>query len=323
MTSSAGGRVSAFGAALLIAACSAVLVIDTPRADALTQHRVTLSQSHPVFDGDFAGIAGSFEEATSAVTPTPIGCGNPDGTSDAENPPPFGTMCDLIPLRVVVPTNVDPADDFVVSIALSWTDSAGAATGQEGGVTDLDLHLYDNRQIERRTDPEGTYTLITSSNGTAIPEVVKVCCPDLGDYNIVIANVGPGANTSYHVHAEMSILKAEKIFELLADKPAAGHPASDDDNTLPADLSDVGFVSPGLAGLTPAEFDGDLSGFANAPLEAALLAPSAAPEAVRVSRPAQVSGVTLALWLSLLPLGIAGGAFGSWWRRRNAAGSLT
>jgi len=300
-----------------------VLVVDAPNAVALTQNRITLSHSHQVFDADYPAIPGSFEESTSAVTPEPTDCGNPDGESDTDNPPTFGTMCDTIPLRVVVPTDIDPGDDFIISVALSWTDSPGKAVGngQEGGVTDVDLHLFDNQQIEKRAGSTG-YTEITASNGTAIPEVVKVCCPDLVDYNVVIANVGPGANTGYHIHAEMKILKADKIYELLADKPAT-HPASTDDNTLPADFSDVPAVAPGLGGLTLSDdFDGDLSQFANAPLETALQAPDTGSQTVRIEKPSDVSGMTLLLWLGALPVGLLGGAAGYWVRRRNAAGRL-
>jgi hypothetical protein len=304
---------------MLVATSTAVLVVDVPHAAALTQNRITLSHSHHVFDADYSGIPGSFEEATSAVSPEPTDCGNPDGTSDTEQTPTFGTMCDLIPLRVVVPTDIDPGDDFVISIALSWTDSPGDAAGQNGTVTDMDLHLYDNEQIKKRTNSTG-FTEITASNGTSIPEVVKICCPDLGDYNVVIANVGPGANTSYHVHAEMKILKADKIFEMLADKPATAGPATTDD-ALPTDSSGGPVISPGLGGLTPAEFDGDLSGFANAPLEDALRTPTAPNQTTHVTKPAAVSGLALALWLGL-PLGVLGGGVGYWVRRRHAAARL-
>lgn len=311
----------ACGATLLMAS-ALVLVVDSSPASALTQKRISISGSHRVFDGDYPPIPASFEESTNAVTPTPTGCGNPDGTSDTESPPPFGAMCDTIPLRVSPPTDLGTGDDYVVTVVLSWDDNVGGPLGQGGTVTDLDLHFYDNGQIAMRDDPEDdSMTEITSSAGAVIPESIKICCPDLVDYNIVVVNAGAGANTGYHIHAEMKILKADKIFELLAESPTATT-SPEGPNTLPEDLSNVPLPVtiddlanvPGL--------DTDFGDLASAPLEKALEGLPDSSQTVGVSKPAPVSGATVALWLGLMPvLGIgSAGVFA--WRRRHAATSL-
>jgi hypothetical protein len=311
----------ALGAVLLIASALA-LVADAQPASALTKKRITIDGAHKVFDGDYPPIPASFEESTTAVTPTPTGCGNPDGTPDSENPPPFGAMCDTIPLRINPPTDIGPADDYVVTIVVSWDDNAGEPVGAGGTVADLDLHFFDNGQIAKRADPEDTSTTeITSSAGATIPESIKICCPDLIDYNIVVVNAGAGPNTGYHVHVEMKILKAEKIFELLAESPTATT-RPDDPGTLPEDLSNVP-LPVGIDDLASVPgLDTDFGDLASAPLEKALEGLPSGTETVGISKPSPVSGMTVALWLALMPaLGIASAAVFAW-RRRNAVSSL-
>jgi hypothetical protein len=311
----------ALGAVLLVASALA-FVVHTEPASALTQKRISVDGSHRIFDADYPPIPATFEEGTNAVTPTPTGCGNPDGTPDSESPPPFGAMCDTIPLRVQPPTNLAPGDDYVVTVVVSWTDSPGSAAGVPGTVTDLDLHFFDNGQIAKRADPEDTsMTEITSSAGGTIPESIKICCPDLVDYNIVVVNAGAGPNTGYHVHVEMRILKADRIFELLAEAPTSTT-TPDDAGSLPEDLSNVPLPVtiddlanvPGL--------DTDFGDLASAPLEKALQALPSGTETVGVAKPAPASGAAVALWLGLMPvLGIGSGLLFAW-RRRNAASSL-
>ena len=179
-----------------------------------------MERGKPV-EADFPPIPAAFWQSTNAVTPLPAGCGNDEGVSDTEEPPVFGTMCDRIPLRIVIPTNLAAADDFVVTITLSWQDSAGDAAGAAGTGNDMDLYVYDNRQIKQHDDPESTtFTQQTSSATLAMPESVILGDPRLVDYTLIIVNTS-GANTGYHVKAEMKILKADTVFKL--SKKAASH----------------------------------------------------------------------------------------------------
>lgn len=312
----------AAGALALSLVASGGLVFTAAPAESLTRDRLTVSQSNPVAEADYPSIPGQFAQSTNVITPLPGGCGNDEGVSDTDDPPPFGAMCDRIPLRIVVPTDLAQTDDYIVGITLSWNDSVGEAAGANGTGNDLDLYIYDNGQIDRRDDPESTsFTQQTSSASTSNPESAKMGSPNLVDYNIIVVNAS-GANEGYHVKVEFRVAKGDKLLELLdesARPPQKPIAEESSENLVIPDLSDFpqGGSGEELIAVIPG-FDLDFGSPELAPLEAALRAPIQEDRiAIRREKPGPVSGMTLAFWLGVVPGGfVAALLLGL--RRRNA-----
>jgi hypothetical protein len=290
-------------------AVAAVAVVLPEPASAFMREPIVLTIDGPV-SKTYGPIPGNFPLTTAAI-PTPSGCGNEQMTA------PFQTQCDRVPIKIVPPP-LAGNEDFLVTLKVTWNpkeDVDGVF------VNDLDLYLYDNQQIAKRTNPESTtYTEVGESAGAVQPESIKLFSPTLGDYNLVVINWS-GPNVDYTVEMSMSVEGFDTPFEDLGPRFGAGRtnrPTSSEFESFaaPVDFSAFEDAAPGVGGSdfiasAPPQI-GQVAALPDADF-AATAAPAfddefeAAEAALPASllRPRQagpVSGVVVAFWLGLVPL---------------------
>lgn len=292
----------------LVAAALAGLLMIVPatlvRAD--TEEPLVVSQ-HETVTNEYGPIPGNFP-LTFAVNWFPSGCDTGSAGS---------TACDRVPVEIPVP-EVKDADDYYVEITLNWDDDS-----------DLDMYLWDNRQIEEREGEEDPrFTRLGSSASADKPETLRIFEPDLVDYNLTILNWA-GANLGYTLTAEMKIFEFTPPFESLAPEFFQGN-TGEEEAFQPFDYSAVESAPREPVASTPIppqhgevaiEPDRDFTNFGGSTFEDELAAPPPAP----AFSPSLTSGplpdvhpVVLLFWLLAVPLA-AGGAAAFFLMRRSRA----
>ena len=293
------------------AVVAGLFVALAPVAGAFMREGIAVSReqgaekSYPPIAGNYQAVAANF---------TPSGCG------DETNTAPFQTFCDRIPLKIAVP-ELDAADEFFVTIELSWDNPSGQ--------NDLDMWVWDDTQIAKREDPEsGTYTeLAAATSADQNPEIAKLFRPELGDYNVTVMNA-LGPNTGYKLKVYMTVARGDEIFELL-EQPAAPTVDNSGGDAPPVDYS-ADAPAAGAGGVSSAPFappqnaldelailpDSDLDSGFDSNFESALTAPDPGGDTAALinERPDPVSGLTVFLWLAVVPLTLGAGAL--WFLRR-------
>jgi hypothetical protein len=242
------------------------------------------------------------------------------------------TYCDVIPLEVVVPPTLAPADEFFVAVELSWaTENIPSTPATDTmAVNDLDLYVWD--------DPQGEDVVAESAGGTE-PEALKMYRPTKGRYQIVVINFA-GPNTGYKLKVTYKPEVIPQPFESL--EPAFDFPAAPVTEPVPTappvDLSDVPEpptapapvvaapepVIPAAPPPPPAPAPKlDFTNFSDADFDQALAAPPTQDvlleRRARAAGPAEPpSATSLIFWLAVVPVAVAG-AGGLWLARRGSA----
>lgn len=319
-------------------------VVGAEPASAFKTKTLTV-QSGQTTEEKLGPIVGNYPAGTAAI-PEPPDCGDDDDTA------PFEATCDLVPLKIVVPPDLGPTDDFLLTLTVTW-DPTDDVDGQ--GVNDLDVYLFDNTQIAKRTAPKSTrYTELAVSAGGSQPEVIKLFSPDLVDYNLVVINFA-GPNVSYTVKGEIKVEGFQSPFEDLGptfaprtrnttaarddrnesfvapiDRSGDDPPSSSGGSSFSGrpsdspDLTDVGSILSGGRTLdeVPILPDTDFARLDPAASDGAFAAPALPEGAGRtraVAAAGPVSGLLVAFWLVLVPLAlVAAGVFFLIRRSRNA-----
>lgn len=257
------------------------LVAGVPAA-ADTQEGVTVAEDRPVVDKQYPPIVVSDPATvTLGVNPTPEEC--------ADLP-----SCHLVPIDVVVP-DVEPADDWVMTVTVSWDDEA-----------DLDVFLWDDAQ-------GGSYEEVGSSATGDNPESFTVFEPDLGRYNLTVINFA-GGNLGWKLSAEITVNRFVPPFELLAPPPSSSTTTTTAPPTTTTAAPTTTTAAPATTtttspALAPAPPPVDTAPPTTVDFADQLAAPpdevAAILEAERVvDRP---SGLALFGWLVAFPLAIVGG----------------
>jgi hypothetical protein len=248
------------------------------------------------------------------------------------------TYCDVIPLEVVLPPTLKPADEFFVSVTLSWETSQVPATdySKAQDVNDLDLIVWN--------DPVAEDGQPAKAGATATqPESLRLFSPRKGKYSIVVFNyLGP--NTGYKLKVEYKPERIEPPFELLPQEftapatfPTPFEPpfeAPETPPTLPIDTSGTEEPAPVVAPPTPVETappaltpvaidpDPDFTNFADDAFDEQLAAPvtdvltEKQVKAVGPPRPASTS--SLVFWLAVVPMLLVAAA-GLWLSKKGSA----
>lgn len=307
-------------------------VIGAAPAAAFKTKTVTVSRDKAVTE-KLGPIPGNYPAGTAAV-PEPLDCGDDDDTA------PFEAACDLVPLKIVVPPDLGPTDDFLLTLTVTWEPTDRVDESQ--GVNDLDVYLYDNTQIAKRMNPKSTaYTQLAVAAGSTQPEVIKLFSPDLGDYNLVVINFA-GPNLSYTVKGEIKVEGFSSPFEDLGptfaprtrttaaredrnesfvapvdrsgdDPPSSGGSSfGGGRNAQAPDLTDVGTILSGGRSLdeVPILPDTDFARIDPSASDNAFAAPTLPEGAGRtraIAAAGPVSGILVAFWLVLVPLVVLGG----------------
>lgn len=283
-------------------------------AGAVKTDTVTIRRG-PETAATFGPIPGSFP-ATTAAVPEPYDCWNPEEEGV------LFAFCDTVPLKIEVPDDLGPTDDFLVTVSVTWTPSEDV-DGQP--LDDIDIYLYDNQQIGKRTNEKSTaWTNLGESATAGYPETVKLFNPTLGDYNLVVVNWA-GTNIDYTVTGVMQIESFDLPFEDLGPSFGSRRTSSEStsDFAAPIDLSGDDLPSSGgfstigaedLGGnLTAQDLDeialmpdADFTDFDDSDFESQLTAP---PPPVAPGANARLAAVTreasmpaVAFWLVFLPL---------------------
>jgi hypothetical protein len=253
------------------------------------------------------------------------------------------TYCDVIPLEIVLPPDLQPRDEFFVTVTVDWqTDQLpGIKVGEAEykkpeDINDLDSYVW--------TDPPGEEP-IPGGATEKHPEETRMYRPVLGKYSIVVFNYG-GPNKGYKVKVEYKKENIAPPFELLAPgfDPVFPVPESlappveltePETPAPPARSPSVPATPPGAApasppGQTPApltpvaiEPDPDFTNFADDAFDDQLAAPPARDvlrekRARAVGPPKPASSPTLIFWLAVVPLLLLAGG-GVWLSRRGSA----
>jgi hypothetical protein len=289
----------------------AVVLASAPGASAQLRDPMTISADKEV-TATFPGIPGN-NPGSQEVDPTPADCG------DVAEASTLTAACDVIPIKIITP-NVGEADDFIVELRLTW-DPADQVQ-DVGAVNDLDMYLYDNKQVAQRDDPESTtYTQFGKSANATPPETIRLYRPELGDYNIVVNNFS-GPNISYKIAARILIGRFQAPFEALAPNGSVGAPVDDSsgDGSGPVDFSAetptaTGFSAPPAAISTPVLGevavlpDQDFSEFGTgSSFDDQLRTPVNAVTAgvVSLRPPKAVPAAVLLFWFLIAPLAVLG-----------------
>ena len=323
-------RAAAGVVAVTMALAAGFVVVPAEPAEALMVEPLVIREGPPS-SKTYPGIRGSYA-GTAAATWTPSGCGNATNTAPAQ------ATCDRVPLDVV-PPDVDPADDWFLIIEVTWRPSESAENdAQDAQLCDLDIFLYDDNQVARRSNPEsGTFTRMGSSETAGQPETIKTYAPDLGRYNLVVQNFA-GVNIDYTVKGWFVIGKFDPPFEALGPVARESGGADEEAASRPVDLSgdDVRPAAPrgddGAASFVPITQgvleevavlpEGDFESFGEgSSFENRLRAPS--PTGIggalaAIGPPADVSPAIVIFWLVFVPLALAGAGFFVLLRRRPA-----
>ena len=251
--------------------------------------------------------------------------------------------CDVIPLEIVLPPTLKPADEFFVTVSLDWkTDrvegvsAGGNRYAEPQDVNDLDLYVWADPPAEEPVD----YSAFTR------PESVRMFRPTNGKYSIVVFN-SMGPNAGYKLKVEYKPENIVPPFELLPPEftPVVTPPAPyeapvemPDEPEAPArpiatpDLVEaptptaapVAPVAAAPSPLTPVAIDPDpdFTNFADDAFDEQLAAPTTdvlTEKQVRaVAPPKPASTASLVFWLAVVPLLLVA-AGGVWLSKKGSA----
>lgn len=273
---------------LLALGTLAALVAVAGPADAQGHPMVTVRPGEPV-TRSYPPIPGNFPAAPT-LNPWPVEC-------EFE----FEHACDNIPITVVPPEGLGPADAFFLQLEIGWDDP------QHLG--DLDIYLWDEKQIEAEAgDSSPSYTEMNRSAGSGNPEIIKQLVGSITRMNLVVVNWA-GPNLGYTLKASISVVKFDAPFESLAPdfKPTQSNDDSDA-AVAPFDFSSPPPASGGQAPIPPTfgeiavQPDSDLD-FGPSDFDGALAAPppltGVASSTLRPPR--DVPGAVAAFWLGVVP----------------------
>jgi len=123
------------------------------------------------------------------------------------------TYCDVIPLEIVLPPTLRPADEFFVTVTLDWKTQTLPAVSAGGHdytkpqeVNDLDLYVWNDPPADAPVQESAT---------SSEPEQLRLFRPSKGKYSIVVFNyLGP--NTGYKLTVTYKPEKIVPPFESLA-----------------------------------------------------------------------------------------------------------
>lgn len=282
---------------MVIAVVGLVWTTSASVVQAATEERIVVKQDGPVTQ-EYGPIPGNFPLAPD-INWWPNECAS-DGPATA--------VCDTVPVTIPVPDAAD-TDDWYVEIKLEWDDDS-----------DLDMYLWDNRQIDEQAgEEEPTYTEVSRSATGTPGELIRAFEPDLGEYNLTIVNWA-GANLGYRLTAQMKIFAFTPPFESLAPEFFQGDDA-DDDEFVPFDFSAEQPAAPaarvesqpvpptfGEVAIAP---DRDFTNFGSSSFDEELAAPPAAPAfspRLTAGSPPDVHPAVVLFWLLAVPLAAAGAA---------------
>jgi hypothetical protein len=243
--------------------------------------------------------------------------------------------CDTIPLEIVVPLTLDEADEFFVTVELSWqtmktpgVDFGGpVGSVNETAVNDLDLYVWE--------DPQGADNIASSATSTS-PEKLRMFRPVKGHYQIVVANyLGP--NTGYKLTVTYKPERIETPFESLdpgfipplepevpitppLDLSAEPEVAAAPLPVLPAPATEP--APPAPLAPAPVEPDADFAASPDSGLDEELAAPPESDvlkerQAAVTGPPKPASPSSLVFWLLAVPLVLVAGA-GLWLAKRGS-----
>lgn len=250
------------------------------------------------------------------------------------------SYCDVIPLEVVLPPTLKPADEFFVSVGLEWKTERieGVSAGgndyvKPTDVNDMDLYVWD--------DPMGEQPIVHSATAK-IPEDLRLFRPSKGKYSIVVFNYS-GPNTGYKLTVEYKPESIVPPFESLAPDflpietpPTPFEPPVEDlaPVELPIDTSGQDFTPVTQPPAPPAESapapltpvvidpDPDFTNFADDAFDEQLAAPTTdvltEKQVKAVGPPKPASGASLIFWLAIVPLLLLGGG-GFWLSKKGSA----
>jgi hypothetical protein len=250
--------------------------------------------------------------------------------------------CDVIPLEVVLPPTLKPADEFFVSVTLEWkTDriEGVSAGGNEyvkpTDVNDLDLYVWNDPINEDQTP-------VQQSSTSTMPEKLRLFRPSKGRYSIVVFNY-TGPNPGYKLTVEYKPENIVPPFELLPPEATVDTPAepfvppveeTEPPAVLPVDNSGVDTTPTTLPAAAPVEAqpaplapvaidpDPDFTNFADDAFDEQLAAPSAdvlvEKQVKAVGPPKPASATSLVFWLAIVPLLLLG-AGGLWFSKKGSA----
>lgn len=297
----------------LLAACAAVVglvpVLGVP-AGAVEHPRLVIEGTKATTKS-YGPIPGSFPGSPDVQV-------YPDDCAGAT--PGIQVFCDNIPLRIVPPAGLGEVDNYFLTVTVSWDDPEG--------LDDVDIYLFDNRQIETEAgDPSPYYKQLNRSATSANPEVIKQLGGSLLDLNLVVLNWA-GPNLGYTVTASITVVKFDPPFESLAPNFSPSSPGGSDSSfATPFDYSAT--PPPGSSSFSPAaplfpeipitpdtSFDFGASDF-----EQSIAAPPQIQTGLRLQRrpPQPVPGLVTAFWFGLVPVALlAGGWFLLMRRRRDS-----
>ena len=250
-------------------------------------------------------------------------------------------FCDVIPLEVVLPPTLKPADEFFVSIALDWKTERidGVSAGGHDyvsptDVNDMDLYVWD--------DPVGEEPAQQSATGK-VPEDLRLFRPSKGKYSIVVFNF-TGPNTGYKLTVEYKPESIVPPFESLAPEftpgetpPVPFEPPVELPEETPAppiDTSGADVTPPALPPAPPAEAapapltpvmiepDPDFTNFADDAFDEQLAAPTTdvliEKQVKAVGPPKPASAGSLVFWLAIVPILLVAAA-GIWLSKKGSA----
>lgn len=253
------------------------------------------------------------------------------------------SFCDVIPLEIVLPPTLTPADEFFVTVALEWKTERidGISAGGHDyinptDVNDMDLYVWD--------DPIGEEVQPVQQSATATnPEKVRIFRPTKGKYSIVVFNyIGP--NTGYKLTVEYKPESIVPPFESLAPgfqpieetPPAPSEPPVEPEAPveMPADTSGEDFTPVTQPPAPPAESapapltpvvidpDPDFTNFADDAFDEQLAAPTTdvltEKQVKAVGPPKPASTESLVFWLAIVPLLLLAGG-GIWLSKKGSA----
>lgn len=223
-------------------------------ATASPRSKVVVTRTNPKVPGDVdhpdGAVASGLVGRGLAAAPDPAECA-------------AATYCDVVPLDLVTPTDVGPADDFRVQIDIYWNVKPADFNDDQG----LAFYLYDNTQIKSDpgytpkqpgqngygpSDTTSKYTLkaLNTSKGSvgdqnpcyqhrirpgdtaAVPvehcSTVVLNDPRLPErdgvnYNLVILNDNQFENLGYWIRAQLLVTPADTPKEVL-EPPATATP---------------------------------------------------------------------------------------------------
>jgi hypothetical protein len=285
-----------------VAFISAARATDQPVVN-LKEGQTYLHDYPALGPGNTQDAAGDIDPATCSSTP-----GNP---------------CDLIPIHIGEPSG---SGDFVVTIKVTWDQQPVA-----NGVTttnQIDVYLWD--------DPPKK-AVRTKSSGVAGAAQVGVDAPKNRKFSLVVWN-NQGANNGYHVNMHYFPAQGARpdesldpTFKAPADTSGSATPTPRSSPRATPSVTGGGStpVFPSLAptggialGADPFASDPTFANLGAAGFDRSQLTGQArnfAPPAAKVSPPRPVRGLTVALWMTLVPLVLVGLGVAWFARRRPVA----